>query len=177
MGESAAEKMAALKARVAKAIGSSKAKGGLNVGLHPALQDLDQWKPPNRAADAKPATYRAQHESARPSDGTGSEARSRPQSNPYFEDSLASQTVGGKKRQARPLSFNQKGKYIQQGNALRRQAALEAMKKRIAEQTKRARIDDGLDTDKKFVVGRLLSRHTSPQGKPTNHQQQKRLHP
>ena len=56
--ESAAEKLASLKARVAAAVGSSKAKGGLNVGLHPmvargglnvdlhpALQDLVQYKP------------------------------------------------------------------------------------------------------------------------------------
>lgn len=52
----------------------------------------------------------------------------------------------------RQLAFNQKGKYIQQGNALRRQAALEAMKRRIAEQTRKAGIDEDLDVEKNFVV-------------------------
>ncbi len=51
--EPAADRMAALKARVAAAIGGSKAKGGLNVGLHPALEDLGGWKSGNKAGDAK----------------------------------------------------------------------------------------------------------------------------
>src|SRR4051794_27486608 len=39
--ESAADRMAALKARVAAAVGTAKAKGGLNTPLHPALADLN----------------------------------------------------------------------------------------------------------------------------------------
>src|SRR5690349_22824312 len=48
--ESAADKLASLKARVAAAVGNSKAKGGLNVGLHPALEDHGQWKPSKTVA-------------------------------------------------------------------------------------------------------------------------------
>jgi U4/U6 small nuclear ribonucleoprotein PRP3 len=152
--------MAALKARVAAAIGTSKAKGGLNVGLHPALEDLGSWKPPTKGRDAGPtqSTQRASPSEARTgtSDGRrfgspavgGQDAKS----NPYFDENLASQGAGGKQRQSRQLIFNQKGKYIQQANALRRQAALEAMKKRIAEQTRKAGIDDDLDVEKNFVV-------------------------
>ncbi|KAL7784659.1 Pre-mRNA-splicing factor 3 [Trichoderma ceciliae] len=150
--------MAALKARVAAAIGTSKAKGGLNVGLHPALEDLGSWKP-----SGKSDTTNDQSHSLR---GTSSQTnvydrgnaldihgkRQKNQPNPYFDDKSASQAPSGRQRMPRQLVFNQKGKYIQQGNALRRQAALEAMKRRIAEQTRKAGIDEDLDVEKNFVV-------------------------
>lgn len=143
--------MAALKARVAAAIGSSKAKGGLNVGLHPALEDLGTWKPPGQTAKPSASSSRADATQANrlsPAKGVTNDARS----NPYLEDSRDSQAAGPKARQPRQLIFNQKGKYIQQANALRRQAALEAMKKRIAEQSRKAGIDDELEIEKNFVV-------------------------
>jgi U4/U6 small nuclear ribonucleoprotein PRP3 len=142
--DSAAERMAALKARVAAAIGTSKAKGGLNVGLHPALEDLGSWKPPSKAK----VSSRSHHEPTRPGPARVQENGK----NPYFDESTASQPASGRLRQSRQLVFNQKGKYIQQANALRRQAALEAMKKRIAEQTRKAGIDEDMDVEKKFVV-------------------------
>lgn len=149
--ESAADRMAALKARVNAAIGSSKAKGGLNVGLHPALEDLGSWKPQSRNKDAGSASSRPRNDSLRPQQ---SPKLNNPDNreNPYYDANLSGQAAGGKARQSRQLIFNQKGKYIQQANALRRQAALEAMKKRIAEQTRKAGIDEDLDVEKNFVV-------------------------
>ncbi|KAF4972790.1 hypothetical protein FSARC_690 [Fusarium sarcochroum] len=151
--ESAADRMAALKARVAAAIGSSKAKGGLNVGLHPALEDLGSYKPASKAKESTPTPSNARADRSR------SQGTSRPGSlklengeNPYYDPNLSTQPGGGKARQSRSLVFNQKGKYIAQANALRRQAALEAMKKRIAEQTRKAGIDDDLDVERNFVV-------------------------
>jgi U4/U6 small nuclear ribonucleoprotein PRP3 len=141
--------MAALKARVAAAIGTSKAKGGLNVGLHPALEDLGSWKPSSKTKEASQTASRSQHEPLRSSSVQGSRDNEK---NPYYDEAQASQATGGKQRQSRQLVFNQKGKYIQQANALRRQAALEAMKKRIAEQTRKAGIDEDLDVEKNFVV-------------------------
>lgn len=157
--ESAADRMAALKARVAAAIGTSKAKGGLNVGLHPALEDLGQWKHSGpKSTDQKPATGsagRLHAEQSRPPVGNrlpASHARppADPASNPYLEPGTAGMP-SGKQRMPRQLVFNQKGKYIQQANAIRRQAALEAMKKRIAEQTRKAGIDEDIG-EKNFVV-------------------------
>lgn len=152
--ESATDRMAALKARVAAAIGTSKAKGGLNVGLHPALEDLGSWKPAGKAdtngqsqslrGSPRPGAYDKR--------GSPDSFGQRNQPNPYFDDKSATQEPSGRQRVPRQLMFNQKGKYIQQGNALRRQAALEAMKKRIAEQTRRAGIDEDLDVEKNFVV-------------------------
>lgn len=149
--------MAALKARVAAAIGTSKAKGGLNVGLHPALEDLGQWKPPSSkstdqrtagGAAGRPQTEHtrlaASTKIAAPRDGQ------LPVANPYLEPAVPG-VPSGKQRIPRQLAFNQKGKYIQQANAIRRQAALEAMKKRIAEQTRKAGIDEDIG-EKNFVV-------------------------
>ncbi|KAF4120986.1 U4/U6 small nuclear ribonucleoprotein PRP3 [Geosmithia morbida] len=161
--ETAAEKLAALKARVSAAIDTSKAKGGLNVGLHPALEDLASWNPGARGKDPGKGSSRASQikdssqrwNKGGPPKSTGSPGPDGRQSNPYFDETLAMQETGGgggRPRQSRQLVFNQKGKYIQQANALRRQAALEAMKKRIAEQTRKAGIDDDLDVEKNYVV-------------------------
>ncbi|KAJ3498727.1 hypothetical protein NLG97_g901 [Lecanicillium saksenae] len=150
--ESAADRLAALKARVAAATATSKAKGGLNVGLHPALEDLASWKPQNKAKNASNSGTSAHHgfkgaaaTAAKGGAGFG-------QSNPYIDESAAAQPSSSRNREPKRLVFNQKGKYIQQANALRRQEALEAMKKRIAEQTRKAGIDEDLDTEKKFLV-------------------------
>ncbi|KAI1290561.1 pre-mRNA processing factor 3-domain-containing protein [Xylaria venustula] len=149
-----AAKLAALKARVSAAIGSSKAKGGLNVGLHPALEDLGQWKPGAKSSDndSKPSfksSSAPQPKRQKALDLSGPSAEEI-KSNPYYDPSLGAPTA--KPRQNRQLIFNQKGKYIQQANALRRQAALEALKKKIAAQTRKAGIDEDIDVEKNFVV-------------------------
>ncbi|KMU82667.1 U4/U6 small nuclear ribonucleoprotein Prp3 [Coccidioides immitis H538.4] len=95
--------------------GMSRARGGLDVGLHPAL-----------LGDAG--------------------------NNPYFDPNLGAKTALARPRYSRQLVFNQKGKYIQQAAALRRQAQLEAMKKRIAERARQAGIDEDLDVEKAFLV-------------------------
>ena len=163
--ESSADKLAALKARVAAAIDTSKAKGGLNVGLHPALENLSSWKPPS-SSSSPPAGGGSSYKSHKDSYSQRNQQRpdhSKPgpvprigdgKSNPYFDDSQTSQPTGGggRGREARQLVFNQKGKYIAQANALRRQAALDAMRQRIAEQTRKAGIDDDTDVEKKFLI-------------------------
>ncbi|KAI1388406.1 PRP3-domain-containing protein [Hypoxylon trugodes] len=155
-GADKAAKLAALKQRVSAAIGTSKAKGGLNVGLHPALEDIGQWKPGGKANDSKSGPgSRSRNDSGRPQlkqkplDLTGP-SQEEIKSNPYFDSSLGAPTA--KPRQSRQLIFNQKGKYIQQANALRRQAALEALKKKIAAGTRKVGIDEDKDVEKNFVV-------------------------
>ncbi|KAF4587586.1 hypothetical protein GQ602_004279 [Ophiocordyceps camponoti-floridani] len=155
---SAAEKKAALKARVAAAIGTSRSKGGLNVGLHPALEDLSSWKSQSKSGD-NPKTQNTPPPKSLSNPGSQNvhlkgNARlgiGNKGSNPYFDEASATQATGSRNREPKRLVFNQKGKYIQQAAALRRQADLEAMKKRIAEQTRRAGIDDDLDVEKNFV--------------------------
>lgn len=153
--ESPADRLAALRARVSAAIDTSKAKGGLNVGLHPALQDLGSYDP-LKSKEAGKTSSRSLNDSRRNQKHQKSASPAPPsgdgESNPYFDEKTAAQETGGRGRQSRQLIFNQKGKYIQQANALRRQAALEAMKKRIAAQSRKAGIDDDLDVEKNFVV-------------------------
>ncbi|KAI9847631.1 MAG: hypothetical protein M1837_002205 [Sclerophora amabilis] len=146
--------------------GLTRARGGLDVGLHPALlgdssQDGRSAKS-RQAMQPKFATTMANRrtESPAPSNKAGMKKQldlsgpsaEETRSNPYFDASLGPQTATTKNRHARQLVFNQKGKYIQQANALRRQAALEEMKRRIAESSRRAGIDEDLDTEKAFLV-------------------------
>ncbi|KAI9710862.1 MAG: hypothetical protein M1812_007314 [Candelaria pacifica] len=147
--------------------GPSRARGGLDVGLHPALmgdsgQDGRSAKG-RQAMQPKFATTMANRrtESPAPSSKQGKPKKQldlsgpsaeETRNNPYFDASLGAQTATLKSRNSRQLVFNQKGKYIQQATALRRQAALEQMKKRIAESSRRAGIDEDLDTEKAFLV-------------------------
>jgi U4/U6 small nuclear ribonucleoprotein PRP3 len=172
--ESAADKLAALKARVAAAVGNSKAKasvnitpqpitvtarGGLNVDLHPALQDLGQYKPSKNVApkfatsigNARPQPEKPVAKPKKQLDLAGPSAEET-RNNPYFDMSLGGQTATLKNRNSRQLIFNQKGKYIAQANALRKQQQLEALKKRIADQSRKIGIDEDLDAEKNYLV-------------------------
>ena len=147
--------------------GASRARGGLDVGLHPRLLGDDghegKSSKSRQAMQPKFATTMANRrtESPVPPSRTSKNKNqldlSAPsaedmKNNPYFDASLGPPTATAKNRHSRQLIFNQKGKYIQQANALRRQAALEQMKKRIAESSRRAGIDEDLDTEKAFLV-------------------------
>lgn len=144
--------------------GMSRARGGLDIGLHPALlgdstQDARSSKG-RQAMQPKFATTMANRRTESPAPAGKPKAQldlSGPsieevRSNPYFDPALGPKTATAKPRKSRELVFNQKGKYIQQAAALRRQAQLEAMKKRIAEQARKAGIDEDLETEKSFVI-------------------------
>ena len=161
------DRIAQLKARVAAATSRSKelasskpaipsppvyqddhgrARGGLDVGLHPALQDnaiQDKYKKPGQRKKDEPKKLQL--------DLTGP-SLDELKSNPYFDTSISVKNASGKGRSSRQLIFNQQGKYIAQAAALRRQAQLEDMKRRIAERARQAGIDEDLDTEKAFLV-------------------------
>lgn len=133
-----------------------KARGGLDVGLHPALLSdfsADFRGAKGRQSQAKGANRRTDSPmSAKQGLDLSGPSLEEIKDNPYFDPSLGPRTTIAKPRQSRQLVFNQKGKYIQQAAALRRQAQLEAMKKRIAERTRQAGIDEDLDVEKAFLV-------------------------
>ena len=142
--------------------GIIRARGGLNVGLHPDLmanmsQDTGVTK--GRTAPPKFATTLANRRTESPApvakknqlDLSGP-SLDEIRANPYYDASLGPKNTVVKGRHSRQLIFNQKGKYIQQAAALRRQAQLEAMKKSIAERARQAGIDEDLDTEKAFLV-------------------------
>ncbi|KAK3304482.1 pre-mRNA processing factor 3-domain-containing protein [Chaetomium strumarium] len=150
--ESAADRMAALKARVAAAVGSAKAKGGLNTPLHPVLADLNAPLKPGDSVRAS-VGQRSIQDAAKAAKGrplalSTTTTQDGPRTNPYLDTSSA---PAGRAREPKQLIFNQKGKYIQQANALRRQAALEEMKRKIAEQARKAGLEEDRDIQKAFV--------------------------
>ena len=142
--------------------GIIRARGGLNVGLHPDLmanmsQDTSATK--GRTAQPKFATTLANQRTESPAtvakknqlDLSGP-SLDEIRANPYYDASLGPKNTLVKGRHSRQLIFNQKGKYIQQAAALRKQAKLEAMKRSIAERARQAGIDEDLDTEKAFLV-------------------------
>ena len=185
---SAQDRLAQMKARVAAATGRAsamaqqkpgtpiqsytppafdegivRARGGLDVGLHPALmadsssQDTRSGK--SRSISGRMATTAGSHRTESPAPATkkaqldlSAPSADEIKSNPYYDANLSTKNATAKGRHARQLVFNQKGKYIQQAAALRRQAQLEAMKKRIAEQARKAGIEEELDAEKAFIV-------------------------
>ncbi|ETI25464.1 hypothetical protein G647_02237 [Cladophialophora carrionii CBS 160.54] len=176
---SALDRIAQLKARVAAATGqsasrtnassytppvyaedASKARGGLNIGLHPSLladAQQDASRSLGRTPQAKFATAAGNRRTESPAPSKAQLDISGPsleelRDNPYFDESLGARNAPAKGRQSRQLIFNQKGKYIQQAAALRRQAQLEAMKKKIAERARQAGLEEDLDTEKAFLV-------------------------
>lgn len=135
--------------------GLSKARGGLDVGLHPAL--LSDAVPDVRGGKGRQQPRGANRKMDAISSNKARLDLSGPsieeiKNNPYFDPSLGPKATVAKPRHSRQLIFNQKGKYIQQAAALRRQAQLEAMKKRIAERARQAGIDEDLDVEKAFLV-------------------------
>lgn len=173
----AADRLAALKARVAAATGKASSttqqrtsgpppkpqyeempqgRFGLNVGLHPLLRD-DEPKATTGRAQPKFATAMGNRktQSSIPKkeqlDLSGPSLEEL-KANPYFDASLGPKNTGVRNRKTRQLIFNQKGKYIAQAAALRKQAQLEDMKKRIAARARLAGIDEDLDTERAFLV-------------------------
>ncbi|KAF7717499.1 U4/U6 small nuclear ribonucleoprotein/Pre-mRNA processing factor 3 [Penicillium ucsense] len=131
--------------------GLSKARGGLDVGLHPAL--LADTTPSFRSARDR-QQQKTNHRRLDPSkqlDLSGPSVEEI-KNQPYFDPSLGPKATVAKPRHSRQLIFNEKGKYIQQAAALRRQAQLEAMKKRIAEKARQAGLDEDIDLEKAYMV-------------------------
>lgn len=172
----ASDKIAQLRARVAAATSRSKelaqskpqipsppvyqddfgrARGGLDVGLHPALQEnatqdrLNKTKPQQ---GRYPGQKNKQEEQKKAQLDLSAPSLEELKANPYFDTSISVKNAAGKGRSSRQLIFNQQGKYIAQAAALRRQAQLEEMKRRIAERARQAGIDEDLDTEKAYLV-------------------------
>ncbi|KAJ5961207.1 uncharacterized protein N7479_008357 [Penicillium vulpinum] len=127
--------------------GMAKARGGLDVGLHPAL--LSDAALEYRGANGRQSkSKRAGGPQLDLSGPSVEEIRN----NPYFDPAINPKATIAKPRQTRELHFNEKGKYIQQAAALRTQARMEAMKKRIEEHARQAGLDEDLDVEKAFLV-------------------------
>ena len=132
--------------------GLSKARGGLSAALHPSLLETNSIA----ASKAKSSTQRAQipgYQPSKPAKGKKQMDLSGPsmeeiRANPYFDSSVAATM---RNRNPKQLKFLEKGKYIAQAAALRRQTQLEEMKKRIAMQSRKVGINED-PSEKNFVI-------------------------
>jgi U4/U6 small nuclear ribonucleoprotein PRP3 len=81
--------------------------------------------------------------------------------NPYAAPALDEEgqelSAGPSKRSGRKMQFSAPGKYVKQGDQLRNEAKLEALKARIAEQSRKAGLDSEFD-----VLERSLRRQAPP---------------
>ncbi|KAI5279899.1 hypothetical protein KEM54_003964, partial [Ascosphaera aggregata] len=138
---------------------TNKARGGLDVGLHPALLgDFQEMRSKTNKFATTLANRRTESQvlSKRPVPKTpldlSGPSPEETKANPYYDPNLGAGTIAPKPRAPRQLIFNEHGKYIQQAAALRRQAQLENMKKRIAERARQVGIDEDLDLEKAYQV-------------------------
>ena len=138
------------------------AKGGLGVGLHPSL--MGDLNAPSSSAGAKGkglpgpkfSTTKGNQQPLKPrlnpylsaaADDDGTSTPAARNEDPNYDPNVIS-SRGARKSKA--LVFNPKGKFITQANALRQQARLEEMKRRIAAETRKVEIEEA--SDRAFLV-------------------------
>ena len=138
---------------------SKAARGGLGVGLHPSLMGDAGSGPTAAGGKGKAAVQGPKFSTTK-----GNQQPEKPKINPYLtEDSEATGVNNDQdgaydpnivrravNRKSKALVFQPKGKYIKQANALRQQARLEEMKRRIAMETRKVEIEEA--SDRNFLV-------------------------
>lgn len=126
------------------------AKGGLGIGLHPSL-----------LGDVGGDRSRTGQPGPKFSTTKGNRQPEKPKINPYLdaqpdeEQTLEDPTYAPTarkyaERKSRQIQLNDKGKYIAQANALRQQAKLEEMKRRLAAEARKTEIEEA--SDRAFLV-------------------------
>ena len=117
---------------------TSRARGGLNVGLHPSLLGGPSRPGNNKKQKDEPAKHNPYL--------AGDDQKAAIQNEPFYDPSLQKQ----KDRKSKQLLFNQKGKFMAQAEALRQQARIEQMAKEMQEQARKQAIEEA--TEKSFLV-------------------------
>ncbi|CAK4026207.1 U4 U5 U6 small nuclear ribonucleo prp3 [Lecanosticta acicola] len=125
------------------------ARGGLGIGLHPSL-----------LGDSGGEKAKAGHLGPKFTTTKGNQQPEKPKVNPYLaavdelptdeDPTFAPAVRRNVERKSKQLVFSQKGKYMAQANALRQQAKLEEMKRRIAAENRKTEIEEA--SDKAFLV-------------------------
>ncbi|CCJ29285.1 unnamed protein product [Pneumocystis jirovecii] len=136
-------------------------KGGLSVGVHPSLLTDTSKTGSDKRNKIRPkfATTMANLRSAPPQPRPKKQMeilRNPPDDfmnkymNIYYDPRMKTKTNYNihRFRNQKALVFNEPGKYIEQANALKAQARLEELKKRIADNAKKVGLEEELDIDK-----------------------------
>ncbi|KAM0717993.1 hypothetical protein Q7P37_006325 [Cladosporium fusiforme] len=126
-------------------------RGGLGIGLHPSLMgDLGAPSKARTQPGPKFSTTKGNQQLAKVNPYLAS---ANEEQDTKFDDEIYDPTLGSRRggdRKTRELMFNQKGKFIAQANALKQQARIEEMKKRIAMEARKTEIEEA--GDKAFLV-------------------------
>ncbi|KAH0014004.1 U4/U6 small nuclear ribonucleoprotein Prp3, partial [Aureobasidium melanogenum] len=117
---------------------AARARGGLNVGLHPSLLGGPSRSGSNKKQKDEPVKQNPYL--------AGDDQNAALQTEPFYDPSLQKQ----KERKSKQLLFNQKGKFMAQAEALRQQARIEQMAKEMQEQARKKAIEEA--TEKSFLV-------------------------
>lgn len=117
---------------------AARARGGLNVGLHPSLLGGPSRSGNNKKQKEEPV----KHNPYLAGDDQGAAL----QNEANYDPSLQKQ----KDRKSKQLLFNQKGKFMAQAEALRQQARIEQMAREMQEQARKKAIEEA--TEKSFLV-------------------------
>ncbi|KAF2124194.1 PRP3-domain-containing protein [Dothidotthia symphoricarpi CBS 119687] len=135
----ASARLAALKARM-DAMKSAKEEpkpATPEPARNPFATTLGNQRVPTSKVDAKPRAA-----APKPAQAQGVEDE-----NPYFD---AKNFGTGRERASRSLMFNEHGKYLDQASKLRAQTRLEQIKKKLAQQARRAGLDE--NSERGFMV-------------------------
>jgi U4/U6 small nuclear ribonucleoprotein PRP3 len=127
------------------------ARGGLGIGLHPSL--MGDLGAPSRAKSQQGPKFSTTKGNQQAVKVNPYLAASQEEQDTRFDEDIYDPTLASRKggdRKTRELVFNQKGKFIAQANALKQQARIEEMKKRIAMETRKTEIEEA--GDKAFLV-------------------------
>lgn len=122
------------------------ARGGLGIGLHPSLMG-DMTASKAKASVTGPARGQQEGKIINPYLSTA-EAHTDGGQDENYDATLMARKGG--ERKSKRLIFNQKGKFMAQANALRQQAKLEEMKRRIAAEARKTEIEEA--SDRAFLV-------------------------
>lgn len=145
------------------------AKGGLGVGLHPALAGASlNFANKRNSTRSKFATVIA-NQKAEPQNfvpknkrlelltGPGDDFTDR-EKNPYFDHKLGGRdTTRPADRRSKSLRFNAPGKFIDKANQIRSEQSLKELRARIAASARRAGLEDDLD-----ISGRAIAKEEPP---------------
>lgn len=130
------------------------ARGGLGINLHPSLMGGPSSSTPTSSSGPKFSTTKGNQPPSAPqlnpylTTTADEEQTGQDQAEGYYDPTIAARKGGD--RRSKQLLFNPKGKFITQANALRQQAKLEEMKRRIAAETRKTEIEEA--GDKAFLI-------------------------
>lgn len=112
---------------------------GLKMDVHPSLLSESQ-RIKRDAGTPQPAPYRPGSGFTQKQEASTKGKLSDAKKNPYYDE--AAENSSSRIRAPRRLEFNEPGKYLEQAAASRKQAELDAIKARIAEQSRRAQLSE-----------------------------------